>query len=78
MGKTFEYAEGEPSGQGGAFRQIGPTRVAVFTVVNAFGAIVDRDGTVVRGHRDPERGTRTALVEALEARLPQAAPGNCY
>jgi 6-aminohexanoate-oligomer endohydrolase len=76
VGKTFSFEEGEPSGQGGAFRRIGETRIAVFTVVNAFGAIVDRDGTVVRGHRDPERGTRTPLVEALEARLPKAAPGN--
>ena len=76
VGKTFSFDEGEPSGQGGAWRRLGDTRIAVFTVVNAFGAIVDRDGTVVRGHRDPERGTRTPLVEALEARLPKAAPGN--
>jgi L-aminopeptidase/D-esterase-like protein len=76
VGKTFSYDEGEPSGQGGAFRRIGETRIGVFTVVNAFGALVDRDGTVVRGHRDPERGTRTPLIEALEARLPKAAPGN--
>jgi L-aminopeptidase/D-esterase-like protein len=76
VGKTFSFDEAEPSGQGGAYRQIGPTRIAVFTVVNAFGAIVGRDGTVVRGHRDPDRGTRTPLVEALEARLPKAAPGN--
>ncbi|HEV8229138.1 MAG TPA: hypothetical protein VGQ86_04190 [Candidatus Limnocylindria bacterium] len=32
----------EISGQGGAFRRVGATRVAVFTVVNAYGAIVDR------------------------------------
>jgi 6-aminohexanoate-oligomer endohydrolase len=76
VGKTFSFTEGEASGQGGAFRRVGETRVAVFTVVNAFGAVVGRDGAVVRGHRDPERGTRTPLVEALEARLPQAAPGN--
>jgi 6-aminohexanoate-oligomer endohydrolase len=76
VGKTFGLEQGEFSGQGGAFRMIGPTRIAVFTVVNAFGAIVDRDGNVVRGHFDPERGTRAALVEALEAQLPQAAPGN--
>ncbi len=76
VGKTFSFEEGEASGQGGACRRIGETRIAIFTVVNAFGAIVDRDGTVVRGHRDPERGTRTPLVEALEARLPKAAPGN--
>ena len=76
VGKTFSFEEAEPSGQGGAYRRIGQTRVAVFTVVNAFGAIVGRDGGVVRGHRDPDRGTRTPLVEALESRLPQAAPGN--
>ena len=44
--------------------------------MNAFGAIVDRDGTVVRGHYDPESGARTPLVDGLEAQLPQAAPGN--
>lgn len=76
VGKTFAFEEGESSGQGGAFRVVGPTKVAVFTVVNAFGAIVDRDGTVVRGHRDPERGTRSPLVARLEAELPRAAPGN--
>lgn len=43
------------SGQGGAFRQVGPTKIAVFTVVNAMGTIVDRQGRVVRCHRnDPE------------------------
>jgi 6-aminohexanoate-oligomer endohydrolase len=76
VGKTFALEQGEFSGQGGAFRQLGPTKIAVFTVVNAFGAIVDRDGNVVRGHFDAERGTRTPLVEGLEAQLPQAAPGN--
>jgi L-aminopeptidase/D-esterase-like protein len=76
VGKTFGLEQGEFSGQGGAFRQLGPTKLAVFTVVNAFGAIVDREGNVVRGHHDPERGTRTALLEGLEAQLPQAAPGN--
>ena len=76
VGKTFGLEQGEFSGQGGAFRMVGPTKVAVFTVVNAFGAIVDREGNVVRGHYDPERGTRTPLVDALEAQLPQAAAGN--
>lgn len=36
------------SGQGGAIRQSGPTKVAVFTVVNALGHVVGRDGRVVR------------------------------
>jgi L-aminopeptidase/D-esterase-like protein len=76
VGKTFGLEQGEYSGQGGAFRQLGPTKVAVFTVVNAFGAIVDREGNVVRGHYDADRGIRRPLVEGLEAQLPQAAPGN--
>jgi L-aminopeptidase/D-esterase-like protein len=76
VGKTFGLEGGEFAGQGGAFRQLGPTKVAVFTVVNAFGAVVDREGNVVRGHYDPDRNVRTALVDGLEAQLPQAAPGN--
>src|SRR5207253_7041890 len=55
-GKAVAYGEGESAGQGAAFRQIGETRIAVFTVVNAVGAIVDREGAVVRGHRDPATG----------------------
>jgi 6-aminohexanoate-oligomer endohydrolase len=76
VGKTFGHDQGEPAGQGGAFRELGATRVAVFTVVNAFGAIVDRDGAVVRGHYDPERGTRSPLVDRLEEQLPRTVPGN--
>jgi 6-aminohexanoate-oligomer endohydrolase len=37
--------------------------------VNAVGAIVDRDGAVVRGHRDAATGTRRALVAGVEERL---------
>lgn len=36
------------SGQGGAFRQVGDLKIAVFTVVNAAGVVVDRDGSIVR------------------------------
>lgn len=76
VGKTFAYEEGEQAGQGGAFRQAGPTKIAVFTVVNAFGAVIGRDGEVVRGHLDRKTGTRSPLVARLEERLPQAVPGN--
>jgi 6-aminohexanoate-oligomer endohydrolase len=76
VGKTFGLEGGEFSGQGGAFRRLGPTKVGVFTVVNAFGAIVDREGNIVRGHFDAETETRMRLVEGLEKQLPQAAPGN--
>jgi 6-aminohexanoate-oligomer endohydrolase len=68
VGKTFGFELAEPGGQGGAFRQIGETRIAVFTVVNAVGAVIDRDGNVVRGHLAPT-GARRKLVEGIEARV---------
>jgi L-aminopeptidase/D-esterase-like protein len=73
-GKLFAYEESEPAGQGGAFRQAAGTRVAVFTVVNAIGAIVDRDGNVVRGHYDSDTGLRRALVPTVEERLAAGRP----
>jgi L-aminopeptidase/D-esterase-like protein len=66
----------ELSGQGAAFRVVGKTRVAVFTVVNAYGAIVDRSGNVVRGNRDA-RGRRqhaADIVRATGAYQPPAEP----
>jgi 6-aminohexanoate-oligomer endohydrolase len=69
VGKTFGLERGEPGGQGGAVRRVGGARVGVFTVVNAVGAIVDRDGNVVRGHLDTATGTRHRLVEGIEARM---------
>jgi 6-aminohexanoate-oligomer endohydrolase len=81
VGKTFALERGESAGQGGAFRELGPTRIAVFTVVNAFGAIVGRDGSVVRGHLAEDGDARVPLVPELERRLgagevPWAPPGN--
>jgi L-aminopeptidase/D-esterase-like protein len=81
VGTTFAFEQGEPSGQGGAFRQVGPTKLAVFTVVNAVGAIVDRDGNVVRGHLDAASGSRSPLVAGVEqalaeGRAPRPTPGN--
>ncbi len=75
VGKTFGLERGEPGGQGAAFRQVGATKIAVFTVVNAVGAIVDRDGRVVRGHLAPG-GERTPLLAGVEKRLIEIAPGN--
>jgi L-aminopeptidase/D-esterase-like protein len=80
-GKLFAYDEGEPAGQGAAFRQVGETKLAVFTVVNAIGAIVDREGNVVRGQYDRASGLRRALVPGVEERLASGAsvrppPGN--
>jgi len=64
-------ALGDPqySGQGGAFGQIGPTKVVVFTVVNSSGAIVDRRGDTVRGGEP--------IADRLAAKLkPLAAAGS--
>ena len=47
-----EYANWPHSGQGAAFKQIGDTKIAVFSVVNALGAIVDRNGKIVRCNRN--------------------------
>ncbi len=65
VGSFFGPRFMERSGQGGAFRQIGATKVAVFVVVNALGAAVGRDGAVVRGNRDPATGARTSIETDL-------------
>ncbi len=54
----------ESAGQGGAFREIDGVKVAVFTVVNAVGAIVNRQGNVVRGSLDPRSGERPHVADA--------------
>jgi L-aminopeptidase/D-esterase-like protein len=74
VGKTFAFDELEPAGQGAAFREVGGARVAVFTVVNAVGAVVDRDGTVLRGHLDPATGRRRPVVAGVEERLAAGLP----
>ena len=54
----------EHAGQGGAFQEIDGVKVAVFTVVNAVGAIVDRQGQVVRGSLNPDTGERPRVADA--------------
>ena len=49
--------------------------------MNAVGAVVDRQGQVVRGHLDAATGARRALVEGVEERVAAGqpvhpAPGN--
>jgi L-aminopeptidase/D-esterase-like protein len=63
-GSYFGESFMERSGQGAAFLNLGPTRLAVFTVVNARGVIVDREGRVIAGNRDPS-GSRTSVATAL-------------
>lgn len=77
VGKGFERKDGESAGQGGAFRQIGSTKIAVFTVVNARGALLNRQGQVVRGHLDQKTGQHYHIRDAFEqhyASLPSQEP----
>ncbi|BAY12150.1 P1 family peptidase [Calothrix sp. NIES-2098] len=69
VGKVFDFSNAESAGQGGAFRQIGETKLAVFTIVNAIGAIVDRQGQVVRGLLNPNTGERCCTSDDLEQRI---------
>jgi L-aminopeptidase/D-esterase-like protein len=63
-GSYFGESFMERSGQGAAFLDLGSTRLAVFSVVNARGVIVNREGRVVVGNRDPH-GSRTSVATAL-------------
>ncbi len=40
-----------PAGQGGAFAQVGKTKIAVFTVINSVGVILDAKGEVLHGSK---------------------------
>jgi hypothetical protein len=53
------------SGQGGAYRQIGPTKIAAFVVVNALGAVTDREGRLVSCNRAKAWGNLTKTSELL-------------
>jgi L-aminopeptidase/D-esterase-like protein len=65
-----KYADWPHSGQGGAFRTIGPTKIGVFTVVNALGTIVDRNGRVVRCKRNSSTGDCPLIAEKLGSFFP--------
>ena len=69
------------SGQGGAFRQVGPVKIAAFTVVNALGVVTDRDGRVAacypaEGWPQPMRATQlmTGLPDSRKPGWQPPAP----
>ncbi|HXH22022.1 MAG TPA: P1 family peptidase [Dehalococcoidia bacterium] len=68
-GKAVAFDQAEPAGQGAAFRQYRGLKMAVFTVVNALGAVYDRQGNIVRGNRDRASGKRLSLVAEAEQSL---------
>jgi len=59
------------SGQGGAFRQIGATKIAAFTVVNAADAVTDRNGRLVACNKAESWGNLATTSELLR-NLPQS------
>jgi L-aminopeptidase/D-esterase-like protein len=59
------------SGQGGAYRQVGPTKIAAFVVVNSYGAVTDREGRLVSCNRAKSWGNLTKTSELL-AHLPSS------
>ncbi|HEY3354499.1 MAG TPA: P1 family peptidase [Polyangia bacterium] len=69
-----EYAE--PGGQGAACMVIRGIRLFALTVVNAVGNILDGDGSIVAGSRDPDTGERQAVADLIldHAGRPGAAP----
>ncbi|HTM81406.1 P1 family peptidase [Asticcacaulis sp.] len=59
------------SGQGGAFRQIGDLKIAAFTVVNAYGVVTNRDGTIAACNNDPS-WPKGVTVTDLMHNLPES------
>jgi L-aminopeptidase/D-esterase-like protein len=70
-GSFFGESFMERSGQGAAFLDLGSTRLAVFTVVNARGVVIDREGRVIAGNRDIS-GSRISVATALGSGRPPA------
>lgn len=53
-----DTSRAEFAGQGAAYAEFGPAKVLFATVVNSVGAIVGRDGTVLRGNYHAGEGVR--------------------
>lgn len=71
-GRSAKASHGEGAelaGQGGAFRDKGPTTILAFVVVNAYGCIVDRSGKIVRGRPAPPVTDRIARGPATNTTL---------
>ena len=64
----------EPGGQGAAYREFAGARILVVTVVNALGAIMDRNGQVVRGNLDRTNGERRRTIDILAPGERREAP----
>jgi L-aminopeptidase/D-esterase-like protein len=63
------------SGQGGAFRQVGKTKIAAFVVANPVGLIVDRQGRLATGGQPLPRGLTTIQDALAGVPYPRDAAG---
>jgi outer membrane receptor protein involved in Fe transport len=66
---------GERGGQGAAQRRLGEATVFALVVVNALGAVVDRQGQVLRGHLD-ERSSERRMLHDWAAKDAVGTQGN--
>ena len=62
------FGDRQYSGQGAAFAQLGPTKLLAFSVVNAVGHVVDRDGRIVRCARPGASGCGPIADKLAQAR----------
>lgn len=70
VGKLF--GEHHLAGQGGAFAQFGETKIAVFTVINAMGVILDDKGNIIYGTKTPQ--TLSEFINLSGDKLAQIGP----
>ena len=68
VGKLLGREHGEPGGQGAAFLQTrSGYRLLALTIVNALGNILDFEGKVIAGSRDPSSGKRIPAHERYQS-----------
>lgn len=68
VGGRRDRGVGEPerAGQGAAIRVFRGVKIAAFTVINSFGAVHDRSGSVVHGNLIAQEGRRIPYLGGLE------------
>ncbi len=66
VGKLLGTPNGTKGGQSLAVCQVDKVKVCSLSIVNSFGDVVNRDGTILAGARDPETGEYINTAEAMK------------
>jgi L-aminopeptidase/D-esterase-like protein len=66
VGKILDFSFHEKGGQGGACLERDQIKILAFSVVNAVGSIINRNGKVIRGHFDPVKKEYVDLAKYLD------------